>query len=141
MPWATLSHTSGPPESPCGQRGQGLSSASSGLFSLPPWGGWSLLGALADIRVLLVLRFQSGPDNPPPPTGSLCPCGTLSQCPSPRDSRQDGTGGQAGDTGQSSFPWPQTQRPRLCMDSTGDLTLKELFFFLASPAHICVVVL
>ena len=64
MPWATPLHTSGPPESPCGQREQGLSSPSSGpnspssgLVSLPPWGGWAQLGVLVDIRALLVLRF------------------------------------------------------------------------------------
>ena len=89
MPWATPSHTSGPPESPCGQREQELSSASSGLVFLPPWGGWSLLGVLADIRVLLVPRFHPGIDKPvAPPAGSPCPFVTVEQCSPPRGTGQ-----------------------------------------------------
>ena len=89
MPWATPSHTRGPPESPCGQREQELSSSSSGLVSPPPWDGWSLLGVLADIRVLLVLRFHPGFDNPAGlSAGSLCPYMTVGQCSPPRDTGQ-----------------------------------------------------
>ena len=89
MPWATPLHTSGPPESPCGQREQGLSSPSSGLVFLPPWGGWAQLGVLADIRALLVLRFHPGIENPAaPPVRSFHPFVTVGQCSPPRDTGQ-----------------------------------------------------
>ena len=82
-------HTrAGPRSHPVG-REQGLRSPSSGLVSLPPWGGWSLLGVLADIRVLLVPRFHPGIDNPAaPPAGSPCPLVTVEQCSPPRDTGQ-----------------------------------------------------
>ena len=140
MPWATPLHTSGPPESPCGQRGQGLSSSSLDLFSLPPWGGWSLLGALADKRVFLVLRFQSGPDNPPPPTGSLCPYMTVEVGRGWTQDR-DQIGGQAWDRGTGFIPTaphpPSSADPRFCMGNTGNLTKKESLLLFESPAHIC----
>ena len=141
MPWATPLHTSGPPESPYGLREQGLSSPSADLFSLPPWGEWSLLGALADKRILLVLRFQSGPDNPPPPTRSLCPYVTLRQYPSPRDLRQTPDRRTGWGHRKELAPVAPIQRARLCMNDTGELTLKELLLSLRSPAHIWVVVL
>ena len=142
MPWATPSHTSGPPESPCGQREQELSSASSGLVFLPPWGGWSLLGVLADIRVLLVPRFHPGIDNPAaPPAGSPCPFVTVEQCSPPRGTgqrpdRRTGCGHRDGVRSHSPCPH-SSLGPGFYTDNTGDLTEKELFLLFGSPAHIC----
>ena len=93
---------------------------------------WSLLGALADIRALLLLMFQSGPDNPPPPAGSLHPYVTVGQYSPPRDTgqRPDRRTGW----GRGSFPLLPIPTawlcPGLCMHK--GVLLTYIAFFLTS---------